>query len=75
MNLLGPQMAKIRVDNQKRINLQHWIIWGPHFKIQNFEKLALAQERGIKNILVNGGLGWPKLSLEPKFHVAETSGG
>ena len=60
---LGPQMAKIMVDNRKGVNFLHWTIWGPPLKIK------------ISKIGLRLALSWAKLGLEPKFHDPGTFGG
>ena len=60
---LGPQMAKIRVDNRKRVIFLHWTIWGAPLDIK------------ILKIGLRSDLKWPKLGLEPKFHDPGTFGG
>ena len=60
---LGPQMAKIRVENRKGVNFYHWTIWGPPLKIK------------ILKIGLRSDLKWPKLGLEPKCHDPWTFGG
>ena len=60
---LGPQMAKIRVDNRKGVNFLHWTIWGPPLKIK-------IPKIGFRHVL-----SWPKLGLESKFHESGTFGG
>ena len=53
---LGPQMAKIRVENRKGVNFEHWTIWGHPLKIKILKI-------GLRHVL-----SWPKLSLDSKFH-------
>ena len=57
---LGPQMAKIRVENRKGVNFLHCTIWGPPLKIKILKI-------GLRHVL-----SWPKLSLGPKFHDSGT---
>ena len=58
---LGPQMAKVRVDNRKRINfLTHM---GTPLKIKILKI-------GLRHVS-----SWPKLDLEAKFHDPGTFGG
>merc|ERR1712102_143399 len=60
---VGPQMAKIRVDNRKGVNFLHWTIWGPPLKIK-------ISKIGLRHVL-----RWLKSGLEPKFHESGTFGG
>merc|ERR1711923_336495 len=60
---LGPQMAKIRVDNRKRVNFLHWTIWGPPLKIKILKSGFLHARED------------QKIGPEPKFHVPRSSNG
>ena len=60
---LGPQMAKIRMENRK------WSIFntGPYGDPPLKIKIS---KIGLRHVL-----SWPKLGLEPKFHESGTFGG
>ena len=60
---LGPQMAKIRMDNPKGSIFNTGPYGKPPLKIKKM-KIGLRCD-----------LSWPKLSLAPKFHDPGTFGG